>query len=359
MAAEKTMAAPTLEPPFANRPIPPKPSVTLTASQLSLSNGADYGQQPVLDSATNMPLTPLESLPTLAGSSYEAFLANDDIRKFIAEDLDLSRLNRIHGHLWMCGRPMRARALHRYKMMGMEPLHTQQMDLHLLKFSNKLMIKPLAEYMLSYDFWNQNICGERALHEAGCGFLLSYVWLVTTPLDLKLAHELFLVPSFVTWHWWKSFVQDFVNKVDINALDQVNKRFHFGDLRLGRINSVYRIRFAFTHFVRGYLYGYNRYVVFFQRKFSWILIVFVFFSLVLAAMQVGASVNPLQENIAFLQSCYGFVVFSMVSVAAVLGVIGGLFFFIFFFNMITAIGQAKKVATDRKIMAQKRRERQA
>jgi len=312
-----------------------------------------------LDSATNIPLTPLDSLPTLAGSPYDAFLANDRIEEFIAEDLNLDRLNRIHGHLWMCGRPMRARPLHRYKMMGMDVLHTQQMDLHLLKFSNKLMIKPLAEYMLSYDFWADHICHSAELHASGCGFLLSYVWLLTTPLDLKLAHDLFLVPSFVTWHWWKAFVKDFVDRVDINALDQVNKRFHFGDLRLGRINSVYRTRFAFTHFVRGYLYGYNRYVVFFQRKFSWILIVFVFFSLVLAAMQVGASVDPLQENRAFLRSCYGFVVFSMFGVAAVLGVVGGIFFFIFFFNMVTAIGHAKRMDVERRELARKRKSKEA
>ncbi|KAL5371507.1 hypothetical protein DPSP01_014218 [Paraphaeosphaeria sporulosa] len=363
MAGEKpaqSIATPALQPPFAPRPIPPKPAATVTTSHASLLNGAaDYGQQPVLDSATNIPLTDLESLPTLTGDPYEPFLANEDIKKFLAIDLDLKRLNRIHGHLWMCGRPMRARALHRYKMLGMEALPTTQMDLHLLRFSNKLMIKPLGEYMLSYSFWLDHLCDKEELHKAACGFLLSYIWLLTTPLDLKLAHELFLIPSFVTWNWWKSFVADFTKVIDVRALDQVNKRFHFGDLRLGRINSVYRIRYAHTHFVRGYLYGYNRYVVFFQRKFSWILVVFVFFSLVLAAMQVGASVDPLQQNHEFLKSCYGFVVFSMVSVAAVLGVIGGLFFFIFFFNMVTAIGQAKRWEIKRMKMAEERRLKQA
>jgi hypothetical protein len=249
---------------------------------------------------------------------------------------------------------MRARPLHRYKMIGFDILQTQQMDLHLLKFSNRLMLKPLAEYMLSYNFWMENICGDVTLYKSACGFLLSYIWLLTTPLDLKLAHELWLLPSFVTWHWWKSFVKEFIDKIDPDALDQVNERYHFGDLRLGRINSIYRTRFAFTHFVRGYLYGYNRYVVFFQRNFSWILIVFVFFSLVLAAMQVGASVDPLNADKAFLKTCYVFVVFSMVSVAAVLGLVGVIFVTIYLFNMVTAINHAKEMQAKRKKKADER-----
>lgn len=259
----------------------------------------------------------------------------------------------------MCGRPMRARALHRYKMLGMEVLPTQQMDLHLLRFSNNLIIKPLPEYYLSYDFWISYLCEDEELHKAAAGFLLSYIWLLATPLDLKIAHELYIIPSFVTWPWWKDFVTEFVTRIDIHALDQVNRRFHFGDLRLGRINSIYRTRYAHESFIRGYLYGYNRYVVFFQRKFSWILVVFVFFSLVLAAMQVGASVNPLDDDNAFLKSCYGFVVFSMVSVAALLGVIGVLFFFIFFFNMGSAIRSMRYWERKRERKAKERKAKEA
>lgn len=218
----------------------------------------------MLDSVTTIALSPEDSLPTISGRSNSIFLANDDPRQFLKHDLDLSRLNRIHGHLWMAGRPMRARPLHRYKMLGMEVLGTQQMDLHLLKFSTKLLVKPLPEWMLSYDFWNEHICKpgdadltrkleEGWLWKSAAGFLVSYVWLITTPLDLKIAHEYMLLPSFVTWHWWKDFVKDFMQHVDINTLQEVNQRYQFGDLRLGRINSIYRIRYAHTHFVRGYL----------------------------------------------------------------------------------------------------------
>ncbi|ORY05163.1 hypothetical protein BCR34DRAFT_48627 [Clohesyomyces aquaticus] len=359
MAATMEMAEP-LRPPFTSRPIPPKPPAPISASRTSLPNGDVYGDidpQPVLDTATSIPLSALDSLPTIAGRGTNIFRADADIKQFLTEELNLGRLNKIHDLLWMAGRPMRARPLHRYKMLGFEVLYTQQMDLHLLKFSNKLMIKPLPEWMLSHDFWKDNLCSSEDFHKSACGFLLSYVWLLVSPLDLKLAHDHFLLPSFITWHWWKDFVSDFLQHVDMNALDQVNKRYHFGDLRLGRINSIYRTRFMFTHFVRGYLYGYNRYVVFFQRNFSWILIVFVFFSLVLSAMQVGAGVEPLQSNQMFRRASYGFVVFSMVSVAGVLAFVGFVFVFIFFFNMVAAIQHDKQERRERERMAVERRDK--
>ncbi|EOA83093.1 uncharacterized protein SETTUDRAFT_172826 [Exserohilum turcica Et28A] len=321
----------------------------------------------------SVPLSALDSLPTITGKSANIIRPEEDVADFLAFDLDLSRLNRIHGHLWMAGRPMRARPLHRYKMLGMEVVQTQQVDLHLLKFSTKLLVKPLAEWMVCHQFWTDWICkggdadGEREegwLWKSAAGFLVSYVWLITTPLDLKIAHECSLLPSFVTWHWWKTFVRDFIKHVDIDTLHQVNPRYQFGDLRLGRINTIYRIRYAHTHFVRGYLYGYNRYVIFFQRKISWILIVFVFFSVVLSAMQVGFSFpsdssESLQNKDAYLRASYVFVVFSMVSVVVILAFVLFIFVWIFTFNMVKAITHASSEQRKRKeLAAQRKREKE-
>ncbi|CAI6337316.1 unnamed protein product [Periconia digitata] len=340
---------PSLTPPFTERHIPPvKSRHSGNAPTGDANQDQNTTQQPVLESVTNIPLTALESLPTIAGRNGEVYLTKNKIGEFLQWDLDLKRLNLVHGHLWMAGRPMRGRPLHRYKMLGLEILPTQQMDLHFLRYSDRLMIKPLAEYMLDHAFWVEHICPHKTLHENACGLLLSYVWLLTSPIDLKLAHEIYLLPSFVTWAWWKTFVTDFESHIDLNALDKVNKRFHFGELRLSRINSIFRIRYAPTHFVRGYLYGYNRYVVYFQRRFGWILIVFVFFSLVLAAMQVGASVEPLQSNQDFIRSCYVFVVFSMLAVAAILGAVGLMFMCIYIYNMGKAIAHVFKAARERK-----------
>jgi uncharacterized membrane protein len=243
---------------------------------------------------------------------------------------------------------MRARPLHRYKMYGYELLGTQQMDLHLLHYSNRLLIKPLPEYLLDTAFWKEHLCTDKTLHESATGWVLSYAWLVTSPLDLKIAHDNALLPAAITWTWWKMFVTDFLNNVNMNTLHQVNQRYHFGDLRLSRINTIYRTRYFHTHFVRGYLYDYNRYMVFFNRNFSWILILFVFLSLVLSAMQVGTALDELSSSRAFMKGSYGVVVLSMVSVAAVLSIVGLFFVGVFLFNMVAAIRHAASKEKERR-----------
>ncbi|WEW56740.1 hypothetical protein PRK78_002191 [Emydomyces testavorans] len=294
----------------------------------------------------------LHTLPTISRTpTHDAFLTETDIDTYLHRDLDLSRLNRIHKYLWMAGRPMNARPLHRQRMMGRDILPTEQSDLHLLKFSSRLLVKPLPAYLLNYNFWTEHLCDSKALHESACGLLVSYIWLICSPLDMKIAHENNLLPSDLDWAWWKSFVDDVFNHININALDAVNKRYHFGELRLGRINSIYRIRFFFSHFIRGYLYGYNRYHVFFERNFGWILVIFVYFSLVLSAMQVATGVPGLKDNLEFLNASYGFVVFSIVLVAFFLGLVGVIFSSIFLYNMVAAIQDERQKRLRREKLA--------
>jgi hypothetical protein len=348
----------SLSPPFSLPYNPPQSLAKDPSKNVSVSPSAGtiqpQPQQPFAAVATDA----LGSLPIIMRTmGHRVFLVEDDIEEFLKRDLDLSRLNSIHGYLWMAGRPLNARPLQRQKMMGFDVILTDQMDLHLLKFSHRLLIKPLPEYILNYGFWKKYFCGSKELHESACGLLLSYVWLICSPLDMKMAHELDLLPSDITWPWWKTFVTGFVSRIDVNALDQVNKRFHFGELRLGRINSIYKIRFFFTHFIRGYLYGYNRYAVFFERKFAWVLGVFVYFSIALSALQVGTVVPPLNSNQVFQRAAYGFVIFSIIMVVFCLGFLGVLFASTFLFNMMAAISHSRWERLGREQLARKRKEK--
>jgi hypothetical protein len=332
-----------LEPPFAPDifPIPPPKPGSRPPSRSNDSNSSISSSDAELLDADS-------SLPTIFGKGSTCELVSSDIDAFLALDLDLKRLNRIHHLLWMAGRPLRARPLHYYKLMALDITQTQQMDLHLLKYSNKLLLKPLPVYLLSPSFWTTHICPRPDLHASATGFLLSYIWLLTTPLDLQLAQDAYLLPKAITWRHWRAFAHSFCSKIDIQSLHQVNPRFHFGDLRLSRINTITRLRYASSSFVRGYLYPYNRYVVFFQRNFGWILVVFVFFSLVLSAMQVGVGVEPLQTDEGFRRATVGFVVFSILMVAVILGVVGAVFAVVFFFNMVMAIRHDNELRRERK-----------
>ncbi|KAF2421093.1 hypothetical protein EJ08DRAFT_641645 [Tothia fuscella] len=312
-----------------------------------------------------LPRIILDTLPTVmhsraANNSTTLLQVHAEIPEFLARDLDVQRLNDIHSRMWMCGRPLNARGLHRQLMMNRQIVHTEQADLHLLHYDKTMFIKPLPAYLLCPKTWELHFSHDRALHENATGFLLSYIWLLRTPLDFTLAKKegIHLLPPSLTWPHWKTLTTQFLSTIDPNSLDQVNKRYHFGELRLGRINTIYRLnpRSFTTHFVRGYLYGYNRYVVFFQRNLGWVLVVFVWFSLILSAMQVGTTVKGLEGNDGFGRASYGFVIFSIVAVAALLAFVGGMFFVVFVFNMFAAIGHARREEGRRRKLGEKRLE---
>lgn len=287
------------------------------------------------------------ALPTtFRNEKRDTIRVDDDITTYLKLDLDVSRINRIHSILWMAGRPLASRPLHRYTMLDTRILRTEQADLHIVRNNKLIYIKPLPRYLLSSGFWREYLCDDEEVHLNAAGMLLSYTWLIISEIDFEIARENKLVPEDATWPWWKAFVADFLTHIDPNALiGMVNRRYHYGELRLGRINTIYRIRFVRTHFIRGYLYRYNRYSIFFQRNFGWMLVIFVYFSLVLSAMQVGVSLDVLDTSRTFQRASYGFVVFSLVLVAAVLAGVGLIFTVIFSIN--TGFSIAHKIRKHR------------
>lgn len=343
-----------LRPPFS----PPKrPSSLISSCEVRPENACEDGG--IDEEEISPDADAIEALPTIRRTKKTHFvsLVDEDIGSFVAQDLDVSGLECIYGSLWMAGRPLIARSLQRLRMIGHDIIPTDQADLHLLKFSKRILVKPLPKYMLDYGFWNRYLCSSEELHESARGFLLSYIWLIRAPFDLDYAKELNLVPKNIEWAWWKSFVKDVMGFVDVNSLDGINKRYHYGELRLGRINSIYRIRFMFTHFVRGYLYEYNRYMVYFERNFGWLLSVFVYFSIILSSMEVGSSTPQLSESHAFQRASYGFVTFSIVGVVSSLVFVAVVFTWIFFYNMVKAIEHARTAKLEREKCSRKRDDR--
>jgi succinate dehydrogenase/fumarate reductase cytochrome b subunit len=328
-----------------------------------ISGGPD-GAKDATTTSSILPAVVLDALPTIRHDDddvHTVLQISDDIGTFISKDLNVDRLNGIHGRMWMCGRPMNARALHRQVMNNRKIVQTEQADLHLLYYNDVLLLKPLPAYLLCPAAWNEYLVKDPKLHQNASGFLLSYIWLIRSPLDFELAKEAYLLPPLLTWPSWKLLVPQFLQVIDATALDQVNKRYQFGELRLGRINTIYRThpKFFATHFVRGYLYGYNRYVVFFQRNVGWVLVVFVWFSLILSAMQVGTTVQGLETNSAFNKASYGFVIYSIVMVAVLLLFVGGIFVSIYVFNMFAAIHHAGAEQRRRAGLADQRKKKDA
>ena len=126
----------------------------------------------------------------------------------------------------------------------------------------------------------------------------------------------------VTWPIWSDFSKVVSSSLDLTTFQGISPRYIYGELRLSRINSIYRLCSRtknFTTFLRGYEYGYHEYGTFIERNFAWFLTLVVYIGLVLTAMQLGLGTRELENNLAFNRACYGFTVFSIVAPLAVTG----------------------------------------
>ena len=263
-----------------------------------------------------------------------ALMPEDDVPAFLNHDLDVARLNHIHKKLWLAGRPMNYNSLCRQKMMKREIVITEQTDLHLTWSESTILVKPFPRYLGDYDFWIAHLCQFDELHGSACGFLFSYTSLIGRESDFNLGRELGLVPQ-MPWTQWRAYIQDVRRTIDAKPLDQINHRYLYGELRLPRLNWIYRLygRRQDRSLIRGYVYNYRTYSSFFVRNFAWIFVVFIYATIVLTAMQVGLATERLQPSRRFQDASYGFVIFSIVVPLIIAGTAAAIFLFLFLHNL--------------------------
>ena len=133
----------------------------------------------------------------------ELVLGNES--SYLLEELEVSRLNKIHSCLWLAGLKRPAFSLQKQLSIGHEIVLTDSADLHLLWRSTKIFIKPLPDWLLLYSVWQEYLSKDESLHEYAAGFLLSYLWLIRSAGDLELAHEYGLVNRSIDWETWTTF----------------------------------------------------------------------------------------------------------------------------------------------------------
>jgi uncharacterized membrane protein len=271
------------------------------------------------------------------------------IEAFVKSDLDVGRLNKIHGWLWMVGRPQAAHPLHRQLMRKRAIIVTEQMDLHLTWNDSYLYVKPLPAYLLCTEFWKDYLCEDSELYEIACGFLLSYSWLICYNSDYLIAtkgdENPCLIPPTITWNQWRSFIEELLGRLDLgHSKTKINRRYEYGELRLARLNQIYRYAplWWYRHLIRGYQYGYHQYAPFFSRNFAWLIVVFAYINVVLTAMLVAMGIDGFKYDSRLISASYGFSIFSMILVVVVISIAVLIFFVLFTFNLITTLMAQRK-----------------
>lgn len=201
----------------------------------------------------------------------EASRSNEEQFSALALELKTPRLNSIHRHLWLAGRPTAARPLHRQKLLGRTILITEDPNEHLVWFEDQIFVKPLPDFLLDWQSWNKYLCLDRELHKAACSLLLSYAWLVRHKSDLDIAKETGLLSKEVGWPDWVEFIDAFLNNINCETLSDVDQRYKYGELRLSRLNSIYRLvppKCSLRNFIGGYQNRSKWYQAFFDRQFQ-------------------------------------------------------------------------------------------
>ncbi|KAF1952876.1 hypothetical protein CC80DRAFT_168196 [Byssothecium circinans] len=215
--------------------------------------------------------------PAIVFEGDKVLRPNRDPRTYLALELKTPRLNDIYQHLWLAGLLNAARPLHRQKLLGRSIVVTEDPDEHLVWFETYIFIKPLPDFLFDWNFWNNDLCSDQELHEAACGLLLSYAWLVRHNSDLDIGKESGLLSKDMEWSKWVEFLDAFLDNINCETLSDVSKRYRYGELRLSRLNAIYRLApptYSVRNLVRGYRSGSTRYRAFFERHFKWMLAVF-------------------------------------------------------------------------------------
>ncbi|KAI1638618.1 hypothetical protein F4809DRAFT_649096 [Biscogniauxia mediterranea] len=229
---------------------------------------------------------------------------------FLREELSVKRLNAIQDWLWVCGRPMPPRPLHHQVLISRNIAITENPDLHLVWSGNRIFLKPLPAWLLAPGVWDAHIAADAEMAACARGFLFSYAALVAYESDFRLAMESGLLPRSVTWAAWRRFARELLEG---HCYAGVNPRYWYGELRLGRLNKVYRLRKGFVF--RGYssVAAHAVYVDLIRDNFATLATVLGYVVIVLTAMQVGLGVEQLQADQAFQNVSYGFTVFSIIA----------------------------------------------
>lgn len=231
---------------------------------------------------------------------YPRIKLSDDknLLEFVRSELWSEDLESISDRLWWMSKQDSGNIspLHRQIVKGRKITITEDPRLHLVWIDDRIFIKPLPQYLASYVFWQEfmsNLPKEitaSKLKEAALGYLRTYFYLIQYESDLRIAQDpvLCLLPKEVTWSQFCRFSAAFNDIAD----DQVSGRYHYGEIRLTRLNYYAPFLLGKTRYQRT-KYQYRAYFAQIQGP---VISVFAFLSILLNCMQVALAAITSEET---------------------------------------------------------------
>lgn len=236
------------------------------------------------------------SLWELFGDRCIDLLDTNRLASYLQDELCSPELETLAPHMWMFTNQSSSNisSLTRQRVKGRHIFVTEEPRLHLVWYHDRIFIKPLPPYMLSHVFWKQHLCqpgnGRGNIEPAARGFLRTYSHLIRHGSDLRIAQQedLALLPGSVTWPEWCMFRRS-IACIDDN---EVSGRYHYGELRLTRLNFYGKFFLRKRHFFRTS----PQYGDYFAQFYAPLLFLFGVSSVVLSAFQVELGIGDLDAT---------------------------------------------------------------
>lgn len=292
-----------------------------------------------------------EYISSEKGVSKRLMRPKDNPPQYFKAQLLTPELDKIHRHLWLAGLPKPARPLHRQILLRREFVVTEDPNEHLVWKETRIFLKPMPSFLLDYTIWKRHLCLDDELFRNACGMILSYSWLVNFESDLEIAKDYKLVPKELSWEKWVQIINDFLEFFDDDPTGFVAQRYRYGELRLSRINMIYR--FAVSDIsayqrIYGFIRGSTWEREWFREHFAWLIAVFAYVTFVLSSMQLGLATQQLENDSRFHKASYGFAVALLLVVAITFGAIPLLWVSLLTFHIISTVRFHARVKSRRK-----------
>ncbi|KAK1829435.1 hypothetical protein QBC39DRAFT_356560 [Podospora conica] len=184
--------------------------------------------------------------------------------------------------------------LHHQRAHLREIVINENPGLHLVWYYDKIFVKPIPAYFYTKAFWSYIEHADPDVFRAAVGFMRSYNFLIQYEVDFSEACRLRLVPErsggrgHPTYEEFCEFVEPFTQTDD----DNVNRRFHYGELRLTRIN---RAALLFKGHL-AYFHMHPQWGSVMSRILAPVVTVFAIFSVALNSMQVALQALDMTEG---------------------------------------------------------------
>ncbi|KAL4756185.1 uncharacterized protein BDW70DRAFT_154397 [Aspergillus foveolatus] len=232
----------------------------------------------------------------LPGHPGRWFSTPSALTKFLVRDLCTPELDFMAPRLWIMTTYSSSNIypLHFQRVKGRDIVITEFPRLHLTWKHSQIFIKPLPKYLLSYNFWSKFLTStslvapshdRETIVSAAKGLLRSYYYLIQHESDFTIAQATNLLPGNITWAEFSNFIAHAQSIADA----EVSPRYHYGEIRLTRLNFYSKFLLHRTR----YEWGRPQYSAYFSRFYGHFLFIFAMVSLLLSAMQVELAAEAL------------------------------------------------------------------